>query len=142
MKRLCLFIILVLCASTSFAQINSKTGRLYSRPYLGCNGKGIGDGLNAVAAGTYLQTTCYNNTGLTVTITGIKCFSDNNGTSSLFATNGAGTALLTGAVTCTTAYAAGTQSATVTIASGDVIKFTFIADGTTKQTDWVIVGSY
>ncbi len=99
---------------------------------------GIGDGVNSIAAATYLQSTCYNTTGATVTITGIKCFTDNSGTSTLAATNGAGTALLTGAVTCTTAFAAGTQSATVTIAAGDFIKFTFVADGTSKQSTWVV----
>lgn len=101
---------------------------------------GLGDGLNAIAAGTYLQTNCYNNSGVTWTITRIGCFTDNSGTSTLSATNGAGTALLTGAVTCTTAAggAAGTQSATVTIANGDVIKFSFVADGTSKQSGWFV----
>jgi hypothetical protein len=101
---------------------------------------GLGDGLNAISAGTYLQTNCYNNSGVTWTITRIGCFTDNSGTSTLNATNGAATALLTGAVTCTTAAggAAGTQSATTTIANGDVIKFTFVADGTSKQTGWFV----
>lgn len=101
---------------------------------------GLGDGLNAIPAGTYLQTNCYNNSGVTWTITRIGCFTDNSGTSTLNATNGAGTGLLTGAVTCTTAAggAAGTQSGTTTIANGDVIKFTFVADGTSKQTGWFV----
>ncbi len=99
---------------------------------------GLGDGTNAMAAATYLQTNCYNDTSVTWTITGIKCFTDNSGTSTLAATNGAGTALLTGAVTCTSSFAAGTQSATVTIAAGDFIEFTFVADGTSKQTTWVV----
>jgi hypothetical protein len=102
---------------------------------------GLGDGLNAMAAGTYLQTNCYNAFGATFTINSIKCFTDNNGTSTLNATNGAGTGLLTAAVTCTNAYASGTQSGTVTIASGDFIKLTFVADGTSKQTSWVITGT-
>lgn len=99
---------------------------------------GLGDGLNAMTAGTYLQSFCYNDSGVTWTITGIKCFTDNSGTSTLNATNGAGTGLLTGAVTCTTAFAAGTQSGTTTIAAGDFIKFTFAADGTSKQSTWVV----
>ena len=103
---------------------------------------GYGDGLNAITAGTYLQSTCYNDTGQTITLTALKCFSDNNGTSSMNATNGAGTALLTGAITCTTSFAAGTQSATTTIASGDFIKFTFVADGTTKQSSFVVAGTH
>lgn len=100
---------------------------------------GLGDGLNAITSGSYLQSTCYNDSGVTWTITGIKCFTDNSGSSTLAATNGAGTALLSPAtVTCTTAFAAGTQSGTTTIANGDFIKFTFAADGTSKQTTWVV----
>lgn len=99
---------------------------------------GLGDGLNAVTAGTYLQSTCYNDSGVTWTITGIKCFTDNNGTSTLNATNSAAAGLLTGAVTCTNAFAAGSQSATTTLANGDYVKFTFVADGTSKQTTWVV----
>ena len=93
-----------------------------------------------MAAASYLQTNCYNNSGQTWTITRVGCFTDNAGTSTLAATNGAGTALLTGAVTCTAAAggAAGTQSGTTTIANGDVIKFTFAADGTSKQTEWFV----
>lgn len=106
-----------------------------------CNA-GLGDGLNAIPSGTYLQTTCYNGTGHTVTITGIKCYSDNSGSSTMNVTNGAGTGLLTGAVTCSPSFASGTQSGTTTIASGDYFKFTFVADGTSKQTTWVIVGTY
>lgn len=103
---------------------------------------GYGDGTNAVAAATYLQTNCYNDTGQTLTLTGIRCFSDNNGSSSLAITNGAGTALLTSSLTCTTAFAAGTQSGTTTIASGDFLKITFVADGTTKQANFVITGNH
>ena len=106
-------------------------------PKLRCE-SGYGDGLNAISAATYLQTFCYNDSGVTWTITGIKCYTDNSGSSTLAATNGAGTALLTGAVTCTTGFAAGTQSATTTIVNGDFIKFTFVADGTSKQTTWVV----
>lgn len=99
---------------------------------------GLGDGLNAIAAGTYLQSTCYNDSGVTWTITGLRCFTDNAGTSTLNATNGAGTGLLTGTIACGTAFTAGTQSATTTIAAGDFVKFTFVADGTSKQTTWVV----
>jgi hypothetical protein len=106
-----------------------------------CNA-GLGDGTNAITAATYLQTTCYNGTGHTVTITGIKCYSDNSGSSTMNVTNGAGTGLLTGAVTCSSSFASGTQSGTTTVANGDYLKFTFVADGTSKQTSWVIVGTY
>lgn len=99
---------------------------------------GLGDGLNAITAGTYLQSFCYNDSGVTWTITGIRCFTNNSGTSTLNAANGAGTALLTGAITCTSAFAAGTQSGTATIASGDFVKFTFVSDGASLQSTWVV----
>jgi hypothetical protein len=103
---------------------------------------GLGDGLNAMAAGTYLQFFCVNRSGVTWTITGINCWTDNAGTSTLAATNNAGTALLTGAVTCNSTKsgggAAGTQSGTTTLANNDAISFTFVADGTSKQTTWTV----
>lgn len=107
---------------------------------LNCEG-GLGDGLNVIPAGTYLQSTCYNGKGVTVTITGVKCYTD-TGTSTLNAAGNTLGALLTGAVTCTSSFASGTQSANVALTSGDYIKFTFVADGTAKQTDWVVLGTY
>jgi hypothetical protein len=103
---------------------------------------GLGDGSNAITGATYPQTNCYNDTGKTVTLTGIKCFTDNNGSSTLNATNGGGTGLLTGAITCTTSFAAGSQSGTTTIAAGDYIKFSFVADGTSKQATFVVTGTH
>ncbi len=103
---------------------------------------GFGDGLNATASGTYLSSTCKNTTGATITITGVQCFTDNNGASTVNVTNGAGTSLLTGAVTCTSSFASGTQSSTTTIANGDYLKFTWVLDGTTKQLTGVVSGTY
>jgi len=103
---------------------------------------GVGDGLNAVPAGTYLQSFCYNTTGVTVTLTGLKCYIDGGSSSTMNASGNTLGALLTGAVTCSTAFAAGTQSANVALTSGDYIKFTFVADGTAKQTTWVVTGTY
>jgi hypothetical protein len=103
---------------------------------------GLGDGLNAVTAGTYLESTCMNTTGVTVTLTGLSCFTDNSGSSTMNASGNTLGALLTGAVTCSTAFAAGTQSANVALTNGDYIKFTFVADGTSKQTTWVVKGTY
>lgn len=99
---------------------------------------GLGDGFNAITADTYLQTFCFNDSQVTWTITGIKCFTDNAGSSTLNATDNSANALLTGAITCSTIFAAGTQSTTTTIAAGGWIKFTFVADGTSKQTTWVV----
>jgi len=99
---------------------------------------GFGDGLNTIAVGTYLQSTCYNDSGVTWTIAGIKCFTDNNGTSTLNVAGNSLGALLTGAVTCTSSFAAGTQSANVALTSGDYIKFTFVSDGASKQATFVV----
>ncbi|HVB40172.1 MAG TPA: hypothetical protein VNE83_04690 [Terriglobales bacterium] len=129
--------------ASALAVGTNASGQLVSvAPAWVCNGAGLGDGLNSIPAGTYLQTNCYNGTGHTVTITGILCYTDNGGTSSMNAANGAGTDLLTGAVTCTASFAAGTQSGTTTLAAGDYAKFTFVADGASKQTSWVIEGTY
>lgn len=98
---------------------------------------GLGDGLNAMPSGTYLQSFCFNDSGVTWNITGLRCYTDNNGASTMDATNGAGTDLLAGPITCSNTWAAGTQSATITLASGDYVKFTFAADGTSTQTTWV-----
>lgn len=117
-----------------------------TRTWQECNSRGLGDGLNAMAAATYLQFVCVNDTGSIVTLTGFRCWTDNVGTSTLNAANNAGTALLTGAVTCNATKAsggaAGTQSGTVTLANGDAISFTFVADGTSKQTNWTVSGTY
>jgi hypothetical protein len=103
---------------------------------------GLGDGLNAMPAGTYLQFNCVNRSGVTWTIVGINCWTDNNGTSTLQAANNAGTNYLTGAVTCNNTKsgggAAGTQSGTTTIPNNDAMSFTFVADGTSKQTTWTV----
>ena len=99
---------------------------------------GLGDGLNAMAAGTYLQSFCYNDSGVTWTITGIKCYVDGGSSSTLNASGHTLGALLTGAITCGTGFVAGTQSANVLLTSGDYIAFTFVADGTAKQSTWVV----
>jgi hypothetical protein len=99
---------------------------------------GLGDGLNAMAAGTYLQSFCYNDSGVTWTITGIKCYIDGGSSSTLNASGNTLGALLTGAIACSTSFASGTQTANVALTSGDYIKFTFVADGTAKQSTWVV----
>jgi hypothetical protein len=99
---------------------------------------GLGDGLNAITAGTYLQSFCYNDSAGSWTITGIKCYVDGGSSSTLNAAGNTLGALLTGPITCSTSFAAGNQSANVALTSGDYIKFTFVADGTAKQTTWVV----
>lgn len=103
---------------------------------------GLGDGLDVIPAGTYLTTTCRNETGMTWTLTAIRCVAD-AGTATCAATNGAGTALLTGAITGTSTYANGTQSATTTIASGDFLKITYVITGTsTHQVGIDVAGTF
>jgi hypothetical protein len=99
---------------------------------------GLGDGLNAMAAGTYLQSFCFNDSGVTWTITGIKCYVDGGSSSTLNASGNTLGSLLTGAISCSTSFASGTQTANVLLTSGDYIKFTFVADGTAKQSSWVV----
>lgn len=102
---------------------------------------GMGDGLNTITSGTYLQTTCKNTTGSTVTITGVQCYAD-AGSPTMNVSGQTLGALLTGAVTCTSSFAAGTQSANVLLTNGDYLNFTFVAGGTAKQTTWVVTGTY
>jgi hypothetical protein len=99
---------------------------------------GLGDGLNAIAAGTYLQSFCYNDSGVTWTITGIKCYVDGGSSSTLNVSGNTLGSLLTGPIACGTGFVAGTQTANVALTSGDYIKFTFVGDGTAKQTTWVV----
>ena len=103
---------------------------------------GVGDGYNAIPAQTYLQSFCKNTTGVSITLTGVQCSIDGGSSSTLNAAGNTLGALLTGAVTCSTSFAAGTQSANVTLTNGDYIKFTFVADGTAKQSTWVVTGTY
>lgn len=99
------------------------------------------DGYNnlgtAIPAGTTVDTFCYNDSGVTWTITGIKCYAD-AGSPTLNASGHTLGSLLTGAITCTTAFAAGTQTANVALTNGDYINFTFVADGTATRTTWVV----
>jgi len=101
---------------------------------------GLGDGFNAIPAHTYLQFTCINKTGKTIALNSISCIAD-GGSSTVSVTNGAGTALLTGAITCGTSYTAGTQSGTTTLVNADYLKFTIVADGTTKQVSVDVSGA-
>ena len=132
-------------ANGNFIDSANPCGATYTLPTqytkLRCE-TGIGDGLSAIGAGTYLQYFCVNDSGVTWTITGIHCWTDNAGTSTLNAANNAGSGLLSGPVTCnntkTGGGAAGSQSGTTTLASGDAVNFTFVADGTSKQTTWTV----
>lgn len=125
--------------SPKWSCINGSPLAQYKR--LRCS-TGLGDGVNAMAAATYVMLSCVNDSGVTWTVTAVHCFTDNAGTSTLDVKNNAGTSFLTGAVTCnstkTSGGAAGTQSATTTLANTDAFNFTFVADGTSKTTTWTI----
>jgi hypothetical protein len=129
-----------LTSTFAAAPVPPGSGTVVGSRSLSCQ-PGLGDGLNAIAAGTYLQTSCRNETGATWTLSAIRCIAD-AGASTCNVTNGAGTALLTGAITGTSTYANGTQSGTTTIAAGDYLKITFVADGTTKQIGIDAAGTY
>ena|SRR5580765_1222294 len=103
----------------------------------------LGDGTNAITAGTYNALVgCKNDNGATITITGVQCFTD-SGTSTCDAkTSHAGTPdILTAPVTGTTAFAAGTQSATTTILTGEWLTATLVTDGTTKRIILHVIGT-
>ncbi len=102
---------------------------------------GTGDGGSAITAATYTLVEYYNDSGKTITFSGFRCYTNNNGTSTLDVQNGAGTSFLTGPITCTNTAAAGTQSGTTTLAAGDILKFIFTADGTTTQAIWPVIGT-
>lgn len=102
---------------------------------LGCS-VGLWNGGTAITAGTYsLPARCLNVYGHTYTITGIKCYSNNNGTSTGNVSDNSSNALLTGAITATSSWAAGTQSATTTIANGAWTNWTLVADGTSTTVE-------
>lgn len=103
---------------------------------------GLGDSVNAIEAATYTPILCYNGYSSTMTITSIKCYSDNNGSTTLNVKNGAGTSLLTGVVTCTNSFASGTQSATTTIAAADKMTLSVVTDGVSKNVHVVVTGSF
>jgi hypothetical protein len=102
---------------------------------------GLGDGLNAIPAGTYLQTTCRNETGQVWTLTVIRCVAD-SGSSTCNVTDSEGDPLLTGAITGTSTYASGTIGETTIIGAGDYLEITFVTDGTTKQIGIDVAGTF
>lgn len=107
-----------------------------------CTGLGLGDGVNPIPAATYPNLGCVNNSGATLTVTGVHCYSDNNGSSTLDVKNNAGTSFLTGVITCnntkTSGGAAGTLGGTITLSATDAFNFVFISDGSSKTTTWTV----
>ena len=103
----------------------------------------LGDGLNAIGAGTYpVAFQCLNDTGATITVTGINCATDNAGTTTCDVATNAPNSLLNAVITGNTGtWVAGAQSGTTTITAGQWLKGTFVADGTTKIVTIDIAGT-
>ncbi len=102
----------------------------------------IGDGLNVISAGTYPLVGCKNDSGGTITLTGVQCFNDAGSSTGDAKTSHSGTPdILTGAVTCSTTFAAGTQSATTTLLNTEWFTGTIVADGTSKRVVLHIIGT-
>lgn len=84
----------------------------------------------AIPVGSYsLSARCMNVYGVSYSIAGIKCYSDNSGTSSASAADSSSNALLTSAVTASPTWGVGTQSATTSIANGAWTNWTLTSDG-------------
>jgi hypothetical protein len=109
------------------------------------------DGLNnlgtSIPAGTTVDTFCFNTSGKTWNLTGISCYTNTNGSSTLSVTDNASNSLLTGPIACANNLGVGTQSATTTILSPSgclaahtcgFINFSFVSDGTPNRTTWVV----
>ncbi|MDR3723304.1 MAG: hypothetical protein P4K83_02290 [Terracidiphilus sp.] len=104
---------------------------------------GIGAGLTAIPAGTYVQRTCFNTSGQVWSITGIKCYADSGASTVAVADNSGNNFLSTTNLTCSSTPASGTQSSTyTTIPSTGSVTFTFVADGTSKQATFIVYGVY
>jgi hypothetical protein len=104
---------------------------------------GLGDGLNAIPSGTYPQFFCVNNSGLSLQITAIHCYTDNAGSSTLDAKNNAGTSYLTAPITCNNTKTGGGQAGSLNLTIGtipnlDAVNFSFISDGASTQTTWTV----
>ncbi|MGA2610750.1 MAG: hypothetical protein ABSH01_25165, partial [Terriglobia bacterium] len=96
---------------------------------------GLGDGYNLIPAQTYLQSFCKNDSGVTRTITAVACYTD-AGTSTL-ASAGNTLGSITAATNCSSSFATGSLVGTA-LTNGDYIKFSFVADGSSHQTTWVV----
>jgi hypothetical protein len=99
---------------------------------------GLGDGVNAIPNATYLQSFCYNDSGVTRTITAVKCDVDSATGTPTLAAAGATLGSITAAFNCSTSFAAASTLVGTALTSGDWINFTFVSGGTAKQSTWVV----
>jgi hypothetical protein len=101
------------------------------------NGTGAGGAIQA-ADGDFVN--CVNAYGASMTVTSVKCFSDNAGTTTLQLATNAPSNLLSSAVTCSPTGGSGTLNGTPTISNnGWLTTPTITPDGTTK-TLVIVVG--
>ena len=94
-----------------------------------CQGQ-IGGGPAALSAGTY-TVLCFNDSGQTWTLKGLHAYAD-AGSSTISAKNAEGTSLLSSAVTAGPSFPAGSLAVT-SLASGDYILMTIVADGVSQS---------
>lgn len=93
----------------------------------------------AIGAGPYSQLNC--RALAAATITGVVCYSDNTGTTTLNISL-SGTSILTGAVTCTPAGATATLSGTPTMTLGQILVATAVADASTERIYYELSWTY
>jgi hypothetical protein len=92
---------------------------------------GSGTG-GVVVADNSLVSKCYNDFGATLTVLAVRCFSNNNGTTTVLPKVTGGANLLTGALKCSTSWASGTLNGTPTLTSGSTLDMVAAPDGTSK----------
>jgi hypothetical protein len=101
---------------------------------------GVGLGGDPPLVGTFTKGYCFNDGGTPRVILSIRCYVDNAASgSTLDVTDGqTGVSYLSAPVICSPSWASGTLAQSVTLPDGDWLNFTFIADGATVQTTWVV----
>jgi len=114
----------------------SNSNTLAAKYKTGSCQTGIGDGVNLIAAASYLQSFCYNDSGVTRTITSVKCYTD-AGVGTLTAIGNTLGSIVT-AFNCGSTFPAAGSLVGTALTSTDYIKFTFAADGSSHQATWVV----
>jgi hypothetical protein len=106
-------------------------------------GVALYNGGAAIASATQVYSyRCKNVWGNAYTITGVSAISNNAGSSTCNVADSSSNALLTGAITASTSWVAGVQSATTTIASGAWVTFTVVPDGVSTSINCQLVLSH
>lgn len=101
------------------------------------DGGSLGGGV--IASADSLVSYCYNAFGSTATITAVRCWSNNSGTTTVNPKITGGSNLLTGALTCSTSWPLGTLSGTPTLTAGQTFDMVATPDGTTTKLHLLMV---